>query len=365
MTKLLPVKPFLAVMAALGVALVLACGFIGGGSDGGNSGEVPSVESLLQLLPRNAEAFTYADLDDLRDERLEDIEEQLADLAGEERLDDLSIDLDDAESLLIADLDSRDALVLLRGRFVVADVEDALDDEDFRDSDHRGVAIWSERGGGAALAFVGEDVIVIGEEERIEESIDVFLDDARSVDQDDEAGAITEALEDALVYSVAEDCNYRGCRRQGSAVRAEAGDLVTVFAFLFRNDDAAADTEGDIEDDLLEFVEDPRAEADGELVVVESPVDEGQLTLDRDGALAYRLDEDSPAARPTRAPPTRAAEAAEQPADDHGDDRLIRDGEALDGSPSGRSEAASTASRLTRAPTLIPSLSSTDRTAIT
>ncbi len=323
MDKMCPIRPVWAAIAALVILFALACG---GGED------VPSVGSLLELLPQNADSFTVADLEQVRDERLDGLEEQLADVVDSGRLDDWEIDLDDADSLVISDPNSGGALTMLRGRFVVADVEDALDDEDFRDSDHRGVVIWSERGGGAALAFVGEDVIVIGEEERVEESIDVFLDDAQSVDQDDEAGAITEALEDALVYSVAEDCNYRGCRRQGSAVRVEAGDLVAVFAFLFRNDDAAADAEGDIEDDLQELVEDPRAEADGELVVVELPVDEGQLALDRGGALAYRLDEDSPAARPTRAPPTLAAA---RPADDHGDDRFdatrIRDGEALDG----------------------------------
>ena len=266
----------------------------------------------------------------MRDERLDDLEEQLGDLVDSRRLDDWKIDLDDVESLVISDPNSGDALTMLRGRFEVADVEDALDDEDFRDSDHRSVAIWSERRGGIALAFVGENVIVIGEEERVEEAIDVFLDDARSVDQDDEAGAITEALEDALVYSVAEDCNYRGCRRQGSAVRAEDNELSAVFAFFFRDDDVAADAEGDIEDDLEELVDNPRAEANGRLVIAESPVDEEQVVLGRSSAtLAFRLEEDSPpTTEPTQAPFTGG---------DHPDDisagavPLIREGQSLEG----------------------------------
>ncbi len=267
MTKLLPVKPFLAVMAALGVALVLACGFIGGGSDGGNGGEVPSVESLLQLLPRDAEAFTYADLDELRDERLEDIEEQLADLAGEERLDDWGIDLDDAESLLIADLDSRDALVLLRGQFVPEDIEDALDDEGLRDGDYLGVPIWSERDGGAAVALVGEDVVLIGQENLIEESIDAFLGDARS-NRMMRPGDLLEALEDSLIYSVSEECSFRGCIRQGSAIKEEYGDFLAVSVYLYRSDDAAADAGWDIENYLEEeFGDDIIVEADGRLVL--------------------------------------------------------------------------------------------------
>ena len=325
MNRLFAVKPLLVVTAALTIALVLACG----------RGEPTSPGSLLRLLPQNADSFTFADLEQLRDERLDNLEQQLASLIGEGRLDDWEIDLDDASSLVLSDPDSGDALTILRGRFVAEDVEDALDDDGLRDSVHRDVTVWSERSGGVALAFVGEDVIVIGEEERVEDSIDVFIDEARSMEQDDEAEAIVDALEDALVYSVAEDCGYRDCRRQGSAVRVEAGDLVAVFAFLFRNDDAAADAEGDIEDHLEELVDDPRTEADGEMVIAESPVDEDQLGLDRNGALAYRLEGDG--STPGRGGQERPTPAPELPrfADDHGDDRSgatrIRDGEFLDG----------------------------------
>ena len=326
MNRLFAVKPLLVVTAALAIALVLACG---------GRGETTSPGSLLRLLPQNADSFTFADLEQLRDERLDNLEQQLASLIGEGRLDDWEIDLDDASSLVLSDPNNDDALIILRGRFVAEDVEDALDDDGLRDSAHRDVTVWSERSGGVALAFVGEDVIVIGGEERVEDSIDVFIDEARSMEQDDEAEAIVDALEDALVYSVAEDCSYRDCRRQGSAVRVEAGDLVAVFAFLFRNDNAAADAEGDIEDDLEELVDDPRTEADGEMVIAESPVDEDQLGLDRNGALAYRLEGDG--STPGRGGEERPTPTTERPrfADDHGDDRSgatrIRDGEFLDG----------------------------------
>ena len=326
MNRLFALKPLLVVTAALAIALVLACG---------GRGETTSPGSLLRLLPQNADSFTFADLEQLRDERLDNLEQQLARLTGEGRLEDWEIDLDDASSLVLSDPENDDALTILRGRFVVEDVEDALDDDGLRDGVHRDVTVWSERRGGVALAFVGEDVIVIGEEERVEDSIDVFIDGARSMDQDDEAEAIVDALEDGLVYSVAGDCSYRGCRRQGSAVRVEARDLVAVFAFLFRNDDAAADAEGDIEDDLEDLVDDPRTEADGEMVIAESPVDEDQLGLDRDGALAYRLEGDGPTRR--RGGEERPTPTTERPrlGDDHGDDRSgatrIRDGEFLDG----------------------------------
>ena len=259
------------------------------------------------------------------------LEQQLASLIGEGRLDDWEIDLDDASSLVLSDPDSGDALTILRGRFAAEDVEDALDDDGLRDSVHRDVTVWSERRGGGALAFVGEDVIVIGEEERVEDSIDVFIDEARSMEEDDQAEMIVDALEDALVYSVAEDCSYRGCRRQGSAVRVEARDLVAVFAILFRNDGAAADAERDIEDDLEELVDDPRTQTDDEMVIAESPVDEDQLGLDRNGALAYQLEGyGSTSGRGSEERPTPTTERPRF-ADDHGDDRSgatrIREGD--------------------------------------
>ena len=326
MNRLFALKPLLVVTAALAIALVLACG---------GSGETTSPGSLLRLLPQNADSFTFADLEQLRDERLDNLEQQLASLIGEGRLDDWEIDLDDASSLVLSDPNSGDALTILRGRFVVEDVEDALDDDGLRDSVHRDVTVWSERRGGVALAFVGEDVIVIGEEERVEDSIEVFIDGTRSMDRDDEAEAIVDALEDALVYSVAEDCSYRACRRQGSAVRVEARDLVAVFAFLFRNDDAATDAERDIEDDLEDLVDDPRTETDDEMVIAESPIDEDQLGLDRNGALAYQLEGYGfTSGRGGEETPTPTTERPRF-GDDHGDDRSgatrIRDGEFLSG----------------------------------
>ena len=288
MCRPLLVKSLFTVVAALAVALVLAC----------SSGEeTPAVGSLLELLPQNTDAFTFADLEEVRGERLDDLEEQLAVLIDSAGLEDWEIDVDDADSLVISDPYSADALTILQGDFVLEDVEDALDDDGLRDSDHRGVTVWSERSASLAVALVGENVIVLGLEERIEDSIDALMDEGRSMADDDEAGAIVEALGNVLVYSVAGDCGYRGCRQQASGVRVENRDLAAVFAYLFRDDDAAADAERDIEDDLEDLVDDPRAETDGELVIAESPVDEEQLDLVRNGALTFRLDEDSPARR--------------------------------------------------------------------
>ena len=195
---------------------------------------------------------------------------------------------------------SADALTILRGDLSVEDVEDALDDARFRDDTYRDVTVWTERGGNAAVAIVGGDVVVIGEEDRVEESIDVFKDGGRSMGQDDEVASAVESLGDVLVYSVADDCSYRGCRKWATGLRAENRELVTAYGFVFRNEDGASDAERDVEDDLEDWIDSPVVSVDGVVVVASSPIVEGEFSLGRRGSLIYVQRPDT---TPTTAPP--------------------------------------------------------------
>ncbi len=287
----------LALIVILIAAFPVACG---------GRQPLPTVDSLLQLLPQNVDAFTFADLERLRAERLDDLETLLHALTTYYLLEEWQIDIDDVDSLIVSGLDSGDALTLLRGAFSMEDIEDALGDQGFRDSIYRDVTVWSEQGGDVALALVGDDVVVVGEEERVEEALDVFLDDTQSAYQDEETTAIVDSMEDALLYSVAEECDYRGCRRAASGVRLEGGDLAALFAYGFRDEDAAYDAEREIENDLEELVDDPDVSVDGPLVVAVSPVEEDQLVLDRDSALTLTTVDGEPAQAAPQAVPTRA-----------------------------------------------------------
>ncbi len=285
MNRRLPVKQALplTLLLAVTLALVVACG--GDGTREISPSELP--ESLLELLPQNADSFTFANMEQVRDERLDQLEDQLVEQTRAALQGDGYLDIEDAESLLMADLGSRDALTLLLGRFDADDVADALDDDGFRDSDHLGVAVWSHRDRGAAVALIGEDIVLSGEENRIEEAIEAFLGDDRSMAQDDEAEALLEAMEGALVYNVSDDCNYRGCDQTGTALRVDDRDLTAVFAFHFRDDDAAEDSQWDIEDDLEVKFDDIIIEVDGRMLVVVADVDEERVNLGQAGELAF------------------------------------------------------------------------------
>ena len=96
-----------------------------------------SVSDLLTLVPRNADTYTFANLDRIRDEDLDDLEDQMDFLIGADRLDGWEIDFRDIASLLIADPDGNDNLLILRGEFDFEDIREALGDDSFRDREHR------------------------------------------------------------------------------------------------------------------------------------------------------------------------------------------------------------------------------------
>ena len=71
--------------ALLTVGLAVSCG--------GEATKEFSVGSLFELVPGDAESYTFADLDGIRDEGLDDLEDQIADLISARDLRDWDIDL--------------------------------------------------------------------------------------------------------------------------------------------------------------------------------------------------------------------------------------------------------------------------------
>ena len=94
----LPTRALLAIAALVCLALAASCGDGQGGR---------SVDSPLQLLPRDADNFTFADLEGIRHERQDHLERvlanALADAAGGYALEDWEINFDDLDSLILSD----------------------------------------------------------------------------------------------------------------------------------------------------------------------------------------------------------------------------------------------------------------------
>ena len=191
------------------MGLVAACG---------DKASQPTVESLLQLVPRDADTYTFADLASLRAGDLDDLVEQLASLASLRQLRDWDIDFRDMTAVVVADADTRDALVILRGQFVAEDVQASLEDDRFRERPYLEVGVWRNSRMELSVAFVADDVIVLGEDDRVERAIDVFKEGERAVAQDEDVLAIVEALGETLVYSIDTRCRYRRCRTWGAGV---------------------------------------------------------------------------------------------------------------------------------------------------
>ncbi|MCH8205411.1 MAG: peptidylprolyl isomerase [Chloroflexi bacterium] len=272
------------VLAFLTMGLVAVCG---------GKASQPSVESLLQLVPRDADVYTLADVDGLRAVDLDDLVEQISLLLGELELRDWGIDLRDMSAILVADPDSRDALVVLRGQFVAEDVQASLEDDRFRERPYLEVGVWRNSRIELSVAFVADDVIVLGEDDRVDRAIDVFREGERAVAQDEEVLAIVEALGETLVYTIDTRCRYRRCRTWGAGSRVERGETFVTYAYLFRSEDAAEEAEDEVRDDVEDALDGLRVEVDQSLVVVSGRVDEGLVEIDTtSGALVFIGDEE-------------------------------------------------------------------------
>ena len=302
---------------AVGLVLVVVGVVIALVAPWGEGDEARSVDSLLQLLPRNADTFTLLDMEEVRGERLDELEDQVATLFDSSQLFEWGIDLDDIDALLLSDLDNTEALAVLQGIFSTEDVAGALGAAGYKDDVYRDIEIWVERRSDTAVALMAEDTVVVGEGERVEDSVDAFIGATRSMEQEDDVSEIVDSLGDALAYSVEENCGYRGCRRWARGVRVEAGELVADFIFAFRDEETASDAERDIDDDLGLLVHDPEIEIEGALVIAMSPVKGGDFGLNRLGLLEFIVRERSEL---TPGPTPEAAPL--RSGDDHGEDTL-------------------------------------------
>ena len=170
----------------------------------------------------DAESYTFADLDGIRDEELDDLEDQIADLISARDLRDWDIDLRDVTAAVVADANTRDSLVVLRGDFIFEDVKGALDDDGFSERAHLDVSLWSKSRGGRSVALVGDGVIVLGEDDRVREAIEVLVEGTGSIDEEEEVGDIVRALGETVLYMVDTRCDYRRCSVWGG--RSAAGE---------------------------------------------------------------------------------------------------------------------------------------------
>ena len=281
------------------MGLVAACG---------DKASQPTVESLLQLVPRDADTYTFADLAGLRAGDLDDLVEQLASLVSQRQLRDWDIDFRDMTAVVVADADTRDALVILRGQFVVEDVQASLEDDRFRERPYLEVGVWRNSRMELSVAFVADDVIVLGEDDRVERAIDIFKEGERAVAQDEDVLAIVEALGETLVYSIDTRCRYRRCRTWGAGSRVESGETFVTYAYLFRSEDAAEEAEDEVRDDVEDALDKLRVEVNESLVVVTGLVGEDLVEIDTiSGALVFIGDDDE---EEVRAVAERVATAA-------------------------------------------------------
>ena len=259
---------FAALLTAITLMLtVAACG--GGGS----------VDSPFQPIPRGAESVTFADLDPIRAEDLDYLENQIEDFTNTDRLEEWEIYFDDLTSVVVVDPFSDKQLMILTGLLEVEDIQEALDDDDFRDRTHGDSTIWIQRGTDQAAAFLGDLMLVLGHEDTVTDAIDTAAGESRSFLDDETMAQMVEKLEGSLLYTLMDYCVYRSCRISATGARVQEEDLVGLFAFGFRNQDRASQALGDIEDALEDLLDDLSIAVEDAMVVASGAADEEQISV--------------------------------------------------------------------------------------
>ena len=204
--------------------------------------------------------------------------------------------------------------MVLRGDFIFEDVKSALDDDGFSESAHLDVSLWSKSRGGRSVALVGDGVIVLGEDDRIREAIEVLVEGTGSIDEEEEVGDIVRALGETVLYMVDTRCDYRRCSVWGVGVQVERRDTVAAYAYMFRDEEAADDARHDVEDDLGDALDDVGGEVSGALLLVRGFVDDDRIDIDRrSGVLSFIEEDDAPVASVAVAAPIATPRTARRP----------------------------------------------------
>lgn len=168
------------ILSILGLVCILALGIASGGC-----ASKTSADGATNKMPWDTNRFVYVDVNALRsDDDLVDLYDTWKESAGT-MLTLHGIDRSDVSWAAYGGL-----LTLLGGDFRLDDIRHELDGRNYTEDEYRGVEVWGKPYGNELVALMG-DLIIIGDEASVEESIRVIKDNEDSLgDQSDVADVL-------------------------------------------------------------------------------------------------------------------------------------------------------------------------------
>ncbi len=233
------------IIAVLGMTCVLALGMAGSGC-----ASKAGADSAIDKMPWDADRFVYVDVKELRsDDDLADLYDAWKDSAG--------------PALTMRGIDRSDvtwaaygaSLTLLGGKFDLDEIGHELDDKNYAGDEYRGVEVWTKPYGNELVALMS-NLIIIGGEEPVEETIRVIKEGEDSLGDDTDVADVLKRLPDGTLTEVhtdnwLADMVLAGYEAVGLSVQKEDDQTLKITAVIkFDDDEYARDAVIQIEDYL-------------------------------------------------------------------------------------------------------------------
>ncbi|MBM4445035.1 MAG: hypothetical protein FJ020_07010 [Chloroflexi bacterium] len=257
-----------AIISGLGLACLLMLGVVSSGC-----ASKAGADSAIGKMPWDTDRFVYVDVRALRgDDDLADLYDVWKDSAGP-TLTMRGIDRSDVTWAAYGD-----SLTLLGGKFDLTEIGHELDDKNYADDEYRGVEVWTKPYGNELVALMN-NLIIIGGEEPVEETIRVIKEGEDSLGDDNDVADVLKKLPDGTLTEVHTD-NWlidsvlAGYEAVGLSVEKEDDQTLKVTAVVkFDDDEYARDGLVQIEDYLdLQYMH-VDVTRDGQYVIGTAEVD--------------------------------------------------------------------------------------------
>ena len=161
----------------------------------------PLVE-IIELVPDDVTKFCCFDIDSWRvDADLEDLYDDFRSEIGAEKMEEvIGISLLDVNLIARAFIDGASWLII-KGRFDLDDVRDALEDRGWEQDEYRRVEVWYNPRGHKDVAFL-EDMVIIGEPRNVKASIRLSQGKGTSMYGNEDVNSVVRKLRGGIITEI-------------------------------------------------------------------------------------------------------------------------------------------------------------------
>ncbi len=235
------------VLVVIAIIAVLVIAFLSNGGSGGSK--------LGEMVPDDAEVLAIIDVEQLAGDRVfNDVLDELDDDYGR-ALDDMGIDFDSVSELGIVTTSDFDRVFMVSGGFDREEIEEELDDMDYRDDLYRDVPIWEGDRNWSIVGILNDETLVLTyDEDIVKDFIRTSEEPAQSLWRDETISSVRKRLPDAFIRTLILDCeddDLDGCESSAISVgKSDSSTFGVTWTSKFNSERRAERAMDVIEDEM-------------------------------------------------------------------------------------------------------------------